>query len=619
MAFVPLNDDTPLDQYVATAAQTTFAYTWLAFAEADIKVYVNGVLKTLTTDYTVSAVNQENGANVVFNSGLSLDDAVTITRDIAIARTTGYTTSGSFRAETLNIEQNKELAIAQQLERDLGRTVRLSAFSTIDGANLVLPTPTDGYAILWDGTDGSLRNTTASLSVLEGNAATVAGNIANVNIVAGISANVTTVAGIAANVTTVAGISGDVTAVAGIAADVSAVENIAANVTTVAGINSDVTAVSGITADVTAVAGIAADVSAVENIAANVTTVAGINSDVTAVAGISANVTTVAGISANVTTVAGISADVTTVATNVADVSSFANIYRIAASDPGTSLDEGDLVYNTTDNALKYYNGSSWQSIAPGISDVVSDTTPQLGGSLDVNGNKIVSVSNGNIDIEPDGTGNVLLGNFIFDADQTVGAGQDNYVVTYDDATGLLSLEEAAGGGAWNLISETTLSGDSVWAPVSEITSTYKEYVIKVINLVPAADGGSLYLRCGTDNTSLDSGTGNYRYSAGGEDDGGNPWGDGNASRTQMQLTGSQGLGNASGEGCNFTIHVWNPSGTTTNTFFNWNGTFTDDGGVGHSVEGQGRRVANSAVDIVGILSNGGNLASGTIKLYGVS
>ena len=79
--------------------------------------------------------------------------------------------------------------------------------------------------------------------------------------------------------------------------------------------------------------------------------------------------------------------------------------------------------------------------------NVVQDTTPQLGGNLDINGNKIVSVSNGNIDIEPHGTGNVLLGNFTFDADQSIGAGQDNYVLTYDNGTGLISLEAASGGG----------------------------------------------------------------------------------------------------------------------------------------------------------------------------
>ena len=43
------------------------------------------------------------------------------------------------------------------------------------------------------------------------------------------------------------------------------------------------------------------------------------------------------------------------------------------------------------------------------IEHVVDDTTPQLGGNLDVNGNSIVSASNGNIAITPNGTGNVVL------------------------------------------------------------------------------------------------------------------------------------------------------------------------------------------------------------------
>ncbi len=53
--------------------------------------------------------------------------------------------------------------------------------------------------------------------------------------------------------------------------------------------------------------------------------------------------------------------------------------------------------------------GLSFSTITPGITDVVSDTTPQLGGDLDVNGQKIVSTSNANVVIEPNGTGDVLL------------------------------------------------------------------------------------------------------------------------------------------------------------------------------------------------------------------
>ena len=51
--------------------------------------------------------------------------------------------------------------------------------------------------------------------------------------------------------------------------------------------------------------------------------------------------------------------------------------------------------------------------------DVVSDTTPQLGGNLDVNGKDIVSASNGDIELAPNGSGVV-----IFKGDSTKGAGQ---------------------------------------------------------------------------------------------------------------------------------------------------------------------------------------------------
>ena len=52
----------------------------------------------------------------------------------------------------------------------------------------------------------------------------------------------------------------------------------------------------------------------------------------------------------------------------------------------------------------------SWTTAGGGgLANVVEDLTPQLGGNLDVNGQSIVSTSNGNITIAPDGTGDVHL------------------------------------------------------------------------------------------------------------------------------------------------------------------------------------------------------------------
>ncbi len=43
------------------------------------------------------------------------------------------------------------------------------------------------------------------------------------------------------------------------------------------------------------------------------------------------------------------------------------------------------------------------------IDELSTDTTPQLGGDLDVNGNKITSASNGDITLDPDGTGAIVF------------------------------------------------------------------------------------------------------------------------------------------------------------------------------------------------------------------
>jgi len=108
------------------------------------------------------------------------------------------------------------------------------------------------------------------------------------------------------------------------------------------------------------------------------------------------------GTSTNVTNMA-------TVATNIAGVNSFAERYRVVASNPTSSLDSGDLAFITNDSNLKFYNGSAWVAISPGIANVVDDSTPQLGGNLDVQTNSIVTTSNRNVLLAPNGTGVVEI------------------------------------------------------------------------------------------------------------------------------------------------------------------------------------------------------------------
>ncbi len=130
----------------------------------------------------------------------------------------------------------------------------------------------------------------------------------------------------------------------------------------------------------------------VSTVAANATAISNVNSNsanINTVAGNSTNINTVASNNTNVTNVGGSIANVNTTAANITGVNSFAERYRVSSSNPTSSLDSGDLAFVTGDSNLKFYNGSAWVAISPGIANVVDDSSPQLGGNLDLNSNNI--------------------------------------------------------------------------------------------------------------------------------------------------------------------------------------------------------------------------------------
>tara|TARA_R100001463_G_scaffold62041_3_gene114939 strand:- start:202 stop:1500 length:1299 start_codon:yes stop_codon:yes gene_type:complete len=409
---ITISDTEPRVQYTATSGQTSFTVGFEFFDNADLKVFNGTTLLTFSaspadaTEYSVSGAGQTGGGSITLGSpGATVNDVITISRDLAIARSTDFPTSGAFQIGSLNTELDKIIAMCQQLERDLKFSPKAAA-TTANTFNITFPNLVANKVLSVNSSGNGLEfsqditniNTIAAIasdvttvSGIASNVTAVAGAVTNINTVASNIANVNTIASNIADIITVANdlneavseietvasdlqeaspeidtVAGSITNVNTVGsniANVNTVGGISANVSTVAGISGNVTTVAGDSSDIQTVAGISTAVGQVGPIAANVTTVAGIASNVTSVAGISSNITTVAGISSNVTSVAGISANVTTVANNISNVNNFADKYRIGSSDPSSSLDEGDLFYNSTSNVLKYYNGSAWTNI----------------------------------------------------------------------------------------------------------------------------------------------------------------------------------------------------------------------------------------------------------------
>ena len=163
------------------------------------------------------------------------------------------------------------------------------------------------------------------------------------------------------------------------------------------------------------------------------------------------------------------------------------------------------------------YNGSIFTTATPStLANIVEDTTPQLGGNLDVNAKQIVSVSNNNIVIAPNGSGAIVLdGQTWPTADGTAnqvlktdGSGNLAYgnveaVVNIDGANNLESATLAVGDKL--LVSDGGTEGRALLSQVDTLfTSTTQTLTNKTLTnpiLSPTATtAGKVEFLEGTDN-----------------------------------------------------------------------------------------------------------------------
>jgi len=457
---ITISDTEPRVQYTATAGQTSFTVPFEFFANADLKVFNGTTQLTFAaspadqTEYSVSGAGQTGGGSITLGApGATLNDVVTIYRDLAIERTTDFPTSGAFQINSLNTELDKIIAMAQQLERDLKFSPRAAATTanTFDitfpnlSANKVLSVNSAGTGLEFaqDITDittiAGIASDVSAVSAIAADVTAVANDASDIGVVATNIASINTVATNIADVITVANdlneaISevetvaddlneavSEIDTVSNNIADVQTVGNTTNinNITLVAGQISptnNIATIAGLTTEIGQVAAIDSDVTAVANINSQVTTVAGLNTEIAGVYAISGQITSVNSNSSNINTVAtdllgsntigtvatdlAGSDNIGTVATNIASVTDvsnnigsvndFAARYRVSATAPTTSLDVGDLWFDSTNDIMKVYSsggfintGSSVNGTSERYTYTVSSSTTTISGNDD--------------------------------------------------------------------------------------------------------------------------------------------------------------------------------------------------------------------------------------------
>ena len=368
---ITISDTEPRIQYTATAGQTSFTVPFAFFANADLQVF-NGTSQlsfssapSNATQYSVTGAGVSGGGSITLGSpGATVNDVITIVREVAIERTTDFPTSGAFQIDSLNTELDKIIAMAQQLERDLKLSPRVNTTSS-SSFNLTFPDMVAGKVLSANagGTGLEFSVDASGLLTAEANASTSATNAANSATAAASSASSALNAKNAAE----AALDTFDDDFLGSKASDPAVDN-----------------------DGDALA----DGALYFNTTDNVMKVYDLgNTQWKQLTPTSSQQTSIDTVSGSITNVNLVGTALNTGA--LSGATSFAERYRVASSAPTTSNDVGDLYFDTSQNELKVYKSSGWAAAGSTINGTSARFTYNITGTpttvsgADANGNTL--------------------------------------------------------------------------------------------------------------------------------------------------------------------------------------------------------------------------------------
>lgn len=176
-----VSSTTTKNSYSGNASTTVFAYGFKIFSDDDITVIIRTdstgaeVTKTKTTHYTVSGVGDSSGGNVTFTSGNTpaSGETVVLLRSTARTQLTDYVANDPFPAATHEDALDKLTFIAQEIEEELGRSIKVSKTNTISSSEFTTSATARANKILsFDGsgdltvTEGKVDTVTATASAV---------------------------------------------------------------------------------------------------------------------------------------------------------------------------------------------------------------------------------------------------------------------------------------------------------------------------------------------------------------------------------------------------------------------------------------------------------------------
>lgn len=146
--------------YSGNAVTTAFSFPYKFSANADLKIYQDDVLKTITTHYTVTGAGDDGGGTVTFVTAPAVGTSnIVILCDPAVLQGLDLVENDPLPAETVEDALDLQTMIMRRHKDLLDRAFVLSD-SDVSGASLAIPTPEAQTVIGWNSTSDALENKT---------------------------------------------------------------------------------------------------------------------------------------------------------------------------------------------------------------------------------------------------------------------------------------------------------------------------------------------------------------------------------------------------------------------------------------------------------------------------
>lgn len=205
------------------------------------------------------------------------------------------------------------------------------------------------------------------------------------------------------------------------------------------------------------------------------------------------------------------------------------------------------------------------------------------------------------------------------DGTSNVNHGAGSIVVWVLSASALTQLKADVTIGAQGLVllEQHTASSSASLDFTSCISSTYDDYQLELIQLVPASDGVSFGIRVSTDGGSTYVSSADYsswilRFGSGGSTAGGG------TGLTFINMFHGDSMSNNSNWGLSGNIKLFNPLSASSYKLVSGQLVTLNQSGSRACIIANGAYESTTAVNAFQFIMSSGNIASGTIRVYGI-